>query len=190
LPLDEGVSSCVADPGNPVRDDYGTNFGATDLRWLAERSDVLTFETAPLGEDVEVTGPITAEIYLSSSAPDCDLYTVLLDVAPDGTAYNLMGPGNVVIRASYRNSTPKRELLRSGEVVKLTLDRMRNGNAFLKGHRLRLCLATSWFPIYSRNLQTGELESESAVYAPATINIHHGPRHPSRLIMPVIPRGR
>jgi hypothetical protein len=62
---------------------YGTQ-GATDLRWLADRSDVLTFETEPLPADIEVTGPITAEIWLSSSAPDCDIYTELLDVAPDG----------------------------------------------------------------------------------------------------------
>ncbi|MEI6634864.1 MAG: CocE/NonD family hydrolase, partial [Chlamydiota bacterium] len=183
-----GSSSFVADPQNPVRDDYGTNFGATDLRRLADRSDVLTFETEPLPADVEVTGPITAEIYLSSSAPDCDIYTELLDVAPDGTAYNLMGPGNAVLRASCRNKGPERELLAPGEVVKLTLDRMRNGNTFKAGHRLRLCIAASWFPIYSRNLQTGLLETESAVTQPATITVHHSARYPSRLLLPVIPR--
>lgn len=187
---DDGTSSFVADPADPVRDDYGTNFGATDLRWLTTRSDVLTFETGPLGQDIEVTGPITAEIYLSSSAPDFDLYTILLDVAPDGTAYNLMGPGNAVLRASYRNNTPERELLAPGEVIKLTLDRMRNGNTFKKGHKLRLCCTASWFPIYSRNLQTGELETVSSAMQPATITVHSGRRYPSRLILPVIPRGR
>lgn len=181
-------SSFVADPENPVRDDYGTNFGATDLRALADRSDVRTFETEPLPADVEVTGPITAEIWLSSSAPDCDIYTELIDVAPDGTAYNLMGPGNAVLRASCRNGKPARELLVPGEVVKLTLDRMRNGNTFKAGHRLRLCITASWFPIYSRNLQTGLLETESAVTHPATITIHHGAQYPSRLLLPVIPR--
>jgi putative CocE/NonD family hydrolase len=181
-------SSFVADPQNPVRDDYGTNFGATDLRWLADRSDVLTFETEALGSDVEVTGPITAEIFLSSSAPDCDIYTELLDVSPDGTAYNLMGPGNAVLRASCRNKRPEQELLSPGEVVTLTLDRMRNGNTFKAGHRLRLCIAASWFPIYSRNLQTGLLETESAVTQPATITVHHSARYPSRLLLPLIPR--
>ena len=182
------ASSFVADPANPIRDDYGTNFGATDLRWLAERSDVLTFETDPLPANIEVTGPITAELYLSSSAPDCDIYTILLDVAPDGTAYNLMGPGNTVLRASYRDETVERKLLRPGEVVKMTHDRMRNGNMFLKGHRLRLCLTASWYPIYSRNLQAGELESVSSVMQPATITIHHSNQYPSRLLLPVIPR--
>ena len=81
-------------------------------------------------------------------------------------------------------------MLAPGEVVKLTLDRMRNGNTFMKGHRLRLCIAASWHPIYSRNLQTGELESESSVTQPATITIHHSARHPSRLLLPVIPRKR
>ncbi|MCX6354850.1 MAG: CocE/NonD family hydrolase [Candidatus Aureabacteria bacterium] len=189
-PPGDGASSCIADPANPVRDDYGTNFGATDLRALRERSDVLTFETGPLGQDVEVTGPITAEIYLSSSAPDCDLYTILLDVAPDGTAYNLMGPGNAVLRASCRSGKPDRELLSPGQVVKLTLDRMRNGNTFKKGHRLRLCCTASWFPIYSRNLQTGELENASSVTQPATITIHHSEQYRSRLILPVVPRRR
>ena len=187
-PSAEKSSAFVADPQDPVRDDYGTNFGATDLRRLADRPDVLTFETEPLGSDVEVTGPITAEIWLSSDAPDCDIYTVLLDVAPDGTAYNLMGPGNAVLRASCRSRTAERELLVPGEIVKLTLDRMRNGNTFKAGHRLRLCIAASWFPIYSRNLQTGLRETESAATRRATITVHHGARHPSRLLLPVVPR--
>ncbi|MCX6339830.1 MAG: CocE/NonD family hydrolase [Candidatus Aureabacteria bacterium] len=187
VPQGEGSSSFTADPANPVRDDYGTNFGATDLRWLAQRSDVLTFETDPLPADIEVTGPITAEIYLSSDAHDCDIYTILLDVAPDGTAYNLMGPGCEVLRASYRDQTTERKLLSAGEVVKLTLDRMRNGNMFLKGHRLRLCLTASWYPIYSRNLQTGELEGASSVMQPAAITIHHSAQYPSRLLLPIIP---
>jgi len=187
-PPADGSRSFVADPQDPVRDDYGTNFGATDLRWLADRPDILTFETGPLPADVEVTGPIAAEVWISSDAPDCDIYTVLLDVAPDGTAYNLMGPGNAVLRASARGGTPTREPLVPGTPVKLTLDRMRNANTFKAGHRLRLCIAASWFPIYSRNLQTGLSEAESAVTRTATITVHHGTRRPSRLLLPVVPR--
>ena len=77
--------------------------GAHDYRDLTERSDVLTFDSAPLERDTEVTGPIRAQIYLACDCRDTDLWVRLLDVAPDGTAFNLMSPGLDVLRASYRN---------------------------------------------------------------------------------------
>jgi uncharacterized protein len=184
---DEGVRSFVADPAHPVIDEFGTNFGAFDLRDLSERSGVLTYDSDLLTEDLEVTGQIRAEIYVSSDAPDLDLYVKLIDVSPDGTAFNLMSTGHEVLRASYRDATAERKLLKPGQVVKLTLDNLLTANTFKAGHRLRVCIMASWFPTYSRNLQTGELESTSGVMKRATINIHHGPQYPSRLILPVIP---
>ena len=77
--------------------------GAHDYRELAKRPDVLTFDTAPLERDVEVTGPIQADVYVACDCRDVDLYVRLLDVAPDGTAFNLMSPGLDVLRASYRD---------------------------------------------------------------------------------------
>jgi putative CocE/NonD family hydrolase len=184
----DATSSFVADPANPVKDEFGTNFGAYDLRKVCERSDLLVFDGEALAEDLEVTGQVVAEIYLSADAPDCDLFVKLLDVAPDGTAFNLMSPGMEALRVSYRDETPERRLLAPGQVVKLNYENMRTGNTFKKGHRLRVVITASWYPIYARNLQTGKLESESAEMRKATITIHHDAEHPSRLVLPVIPR--
>jgi hypothetical protein len=184
----DAVSHYIADPMDPVKDEFATNFGAYDLRKISDRKDVLTFDSEPLTQDLEVVGNIKAEIYLSSDAPDCDIFVKLLDVAPDGTAFNLMSPGMEALRVSYRDRTPDRRLLKPGEVVKLTLDNMMTGNTFLKGHRIRVCMMSSWYPIYSRNLQTGKLESVSAETRKAAINIHEGIKYPSRVVLPVIPK--
>jgi putative CocE/NonD family hydrolase len=184
----DGSSSFVSDPKNPVRDEFGTGFGAFDLRGLAGRPDVLTFETQPFAEDTEVIGNITAEIYLSSDVPDLDLYVKPLDVAPDGTAYNLEAAGHEVIRVSYRDKTMERKLLGPGEVVLLRFDNILTGNTFKAGHRLRICMMGSWFPTYARNLQTGLLESESSETRIADVRILHGATSPSRLVLSVIPR--
>ncbi len=184
-----GVSSFVSDPVNPVKDEFYTNFGAFDLRKLAGRPDVLTFETAPFNEDKKVVGHVGAEVYVSSDTPDFDLYLKLIDVAPDGTAFNLESAGHEVIRASYRDKIPERKLLQPGEVVRLSFDNLLTGNTFKKGHRLRVYMMGSWFPTYSRNLQTGELETVSAEMRKATIEVHYGPEYPSKLVLPVVPRG-
>jgi len=182
---EEGSISFVADPANPVRDEFGTNFGAFDLRNLIGRTDVLTFETEPFEGDLEVVGHIKAEIYASSDTPDFDLYVKLLDVAPDGTAFNIESAGHEVLRASYRDQTFEQNLLTPGEVVQLNYNNMLTGNTFKKGHRLRVCLMASWFPTYARNLQTGLLESKSAEMRRANITIHWGPNYPTRLVLPV-----
>lgn len=183
----EGQKSFVSDPANPVKDEFGTNFGAFDLRGLADRSDVLTFETQPFDSDKVVIGHVGADVYVSSDAPDFDLYLKLIDVAPDGTAFNLESAGHEVIRASYRDRTDQRKLLKPGEVVKLSFDNLLTGNTFKKGHRLRVYLVGSWFPVYSRNLQTGALETTSSETRKATINILFGPKHPSKLVLPIVP---
>lgn len=182
----DGSVSFVSDPADPVRDEFGTNFGAFDLRGLEKRPDVLTFETAPFDADMEVAGHIGADIYVSSDAPDFDLYLRLIDVSPDGTAFNLESPGREVIRASYRNKTVQRELLEPGQVVRLSFDNLITANTFKKGHRLRVYLMGSWFPTYSRNLQTGAPETTSADMRKATLNVLVGPSHPSKLVLPVI----
>lgn len=181
------MSSFVSDPEHPVVDKFGTASGAYDLSYLSERSDVLTFDSDALPADTRVVGNISAEIYLSSNAPDCDLLVKILDVHPDGRAYNIMPPGKEIMRISYRDKTAERKLLSPNEVVKLTFDNLRTGNTFQKGHIIRVCITPSWFPIYARNLQTGELESQSSKTRKATINIHHDTKFPSRIILPVIP---
>ena len=186
--IQNGTVSFVADPANPVKEEFqtNTNFGAFDLQGLSSRPDVLTFETEPFAADLAAVGHIGAEIYASSDAPDFDLYVKVLDVAPDGTAFNIESAGHEVLRASYRDMTMGRKLLKPGEIVQLKYRNMVAGNTFKKGHRLRVCIMASWFPTYSRNLQTGLLETKSSVMRKSTITIHWGPDYPTRLILPLI----
>jgi hypothetical protein len=182
-----GSSSFVSDPANPVRDPYAEEAGPHDYRGLSEREDVLVFETEPLAEDLEVVGAAQAEIYLSTDQPDTDLWVKLLDVAPDGTAYNLMSPGLDVIRASYREQKPTRDLLKAGEVYRVELNSMLTANRFLKRHRIRIAVMAAFAPHMSRNLHNGLLEMVSQDGQRAKISIHHSSRFPSKLIFPTLP---
>lgn len=179
-------SSFVSNPFDPVKDTAGTVFGAYDLSYISDRTDVLTFDSEPLESDVAVIGQVKAEIYLSSNSKDCDLFVKLIDLAPDGSAFNLNAPGQEVMRISYRDKTSERQLLEPGQIVKLDFENVRTGNVFKKGHRIRVCICASWFPYYSTNLQTGELETTSSAAQKATISIHHDPAHQSRVILPVV----
>jgi hypothetical protein len=181
------TSSYVSNPATPVTDSFAERSGAHDYRDLGLRSDVLTFETAPLDHDLEVVGALGAEVYLAADAPDVDLWVKVLDVAPDGTAYSLMAPGSDVLRASYRDRTARRSLLQPGRVYLLRLPGLLTGNTFRKGHRIRVHVMSSFAPNYARNLQTGASETASSRMRSARITIHHDGRHPSRLILPVIP---
>ncbi len=180
-------SSFVANPAKPVVDPYGTKPGAHDYRALAGRSDVLVFETEPLEEPLRVVGPIESEIFLSADAPDADLWVKLEDVLPDGTAWNLSSPGTDVLRASERDGGAAPEPLAPGEIVVMRLPNLRTGNLFGKGHRVRVVLCGSFMPHFSRNLQTGESEADSAKMRAAAIRIHHDTAHPSRIVLPVVP---
>jgi hypothetical protein len=177
-----------SDPANPVSDPHPPYSGAHDYRFLEEHKGVLIFDSAPLEKDLEVTGQITAEIYLAVDAPDMDLWVRLLDVAPDGTALNLMSPGLDVLRASYREGTRKPSLLTPGQVYKLRLDNLRTSNVFKKGHRIRVQISSAFFPHFSRNLQTGESEIVASRMRKAHVHIYHDARHPSRVILPVVHR--
>lgn len=177
----------VSDPEHPVTDAYDS-YGAHDYRVLAGRKDVLVFDSEPTAQDTEVTGPITAEIYVSADVKDFDLWVRLLDVAPDGTALNLMSPGLDVLRASYRDQTLKPRPIEPGKIYKLTLDRLLTSNTFLKGHRIRVQISGAFYPHFSRNLQTGESEIVSKATHLGHITIHHDAEHPSRIILPVVPK--
>jgi predicted acyl esterase len=98
-----------------------------------------------------------------------------------------MSPGSDVVRASYRDSA-HRALLQSGQTYRLTLPDLRVGNVFKAGHRIRLQISASFFPDFSRNLQTGESEATASTARAATIRIYHDAQHASRLILPVVPR--
>src|SRR5260370_4689206 len=177
----------LSDPAHPLSDPY-TAYGANDYRSFAGLKDVLVYDTDPLPAGTEVTGPIHVEIYLSADVPDVDLWVRLLDVAPDGTAFNLMSPGLDVQRASYRNQKPEPELLKPGEIYKVTLDRMLTSNVFRAGHQIRIQLSGAFFPHFSRNPQTGESEMTSSATCVGHVRIYHDAAHRSRIDLPVIPQ--
>jgi uncharacterized protein len=186
-PAVEGGSSVFeSDPAHPVSDPFANEPGAHDYRDLAAGPGVAVFETEPLAEPLTVLGATEAEIHVSADAPDFDLWLKLQDVAPDGTAFNLMSPGLDVVRASYRSGGPARELLLPGRPVVLRLGDLVTGNRFEKGHRIRVVLSGAFMPHFSRNLQTGELETTSARMRPARLTVHHDAAHPSRLVLPVV----
>lgn len=182
----DSVSEFVSDPSNPVVNMYDTS-GAHDYRKLANRADVLTFDSALLQEDTEITGPITARIFVSCDCRDFDLWTRLLDVSPDGTAINLMSPGLDVLRASYRDLSRGRQLLSPGTIYELKLEKLITSNVFLQGHRIRLQICASFAPNFSRNLQSGKSEVKSVEMKKAHIRVFHDAKHLSQLVLPIIP---
>jgi uncharacterized protein len=178
-------ASFVSDPASPVVDAFADAPGGHDYRALALRPDVAVFETAPFVEDRRVVGMIGASVEISTDAPDVDLWVKLFDVAEDGTSWNLMSPGLDVQRASYRDGGPERKLLTPGSRYTLRFEKLTTGNLFRKGHRLRVVLCGSFFPGFSRNLQTGEPEAASSAMRKATITVHGGPS--SRIVLPLVP---
>ena len=178
-------SSFVSDPDNPVVNEY-RNSGAHDYRKLAKRPDVLTFDTPPLRQDTEITGPIRAQMFVECDCRDLDLWVRVMDVAPDGTVFNLMSPGLDVQRASYRDLKRGRQWLLPDRIYAIDLNNLITSNTFLTGHQIRVQVFASFFPNFSRNLQTGESEVLSAETRKATIKVHTDAQHASRIVLPVV----
>jgi hypothetical protein len=174
----------TADPKQPVADPHDSP-GAYDYRALEGRGDVLTFDTEPLAHERWVAGDVTAVIFASCDCRDFDLWVRLQDVHPDGRAFNLMSPGNDVVRASYRDPAAGRQPLVPGQVYELRVPTLMTANRFGKGHRIRVQISASFDPHLSRNLQTGESEVVSAESRAAEITVHHGAGHASRLLLPI-----
>jgi putative CocE/NonD family hydrolase len=182
----EEFSIFESDPSSPVVDPYAESPGAHDYRSLLNRDDVLTFETAPMEQELRVVGAIAAEIFVAVEGQDTDLWVRVQDVAPDGTSYNLMHPGLDVLRASFRNQSRLPELLTASRVYRLRLDNLLTGNLFRQGHRLRIQISTTFYPWFSRNLHTGDSEIFSNNQQPARITIYHDRRRPSKIVLPVV----
>jgi len=187
----------VYDPAKPTRSPFTGGHledGAADTRKSSGGPDVLVYTTPPLEEEIEVTGPITAKLYASTSARDTDWMVRLVDVQPDGFSAMLC---EGVMRARHRD--PERggsfnpaelSLIEPGQVYEYTIEFWRaTANAFAKGHRIRVEISSSYFPYYLRNLNTGAdnigLETASVV---ATQRIMHTAGQTSHLVLPVIPR--
>ena len=142
------------------------------------------YSTRAFPEDVEVTGPVSVELYVESSAVDTDFTAKLVDVGQDGFARNLT---EGIIRARYRDSREKAALLNPGQVYKLSIDLWSTSNVFLKGHALRLEISSSNFPRFDRNLNTAEQPESGQRFISARNVIYHDYRRPSALILPIVP---
>jgi putative CocE/NonD family hydrolase len=146
---------------------------------------VLVYSTPPLDQDVEVTGPVTLNLYAKSSAVDTDFTAKLVDVAPNGLVLNLT---EGILRARYRESTAAASPIVPGQVYEYKIDLWSTSNVFLKGHKIRVEVSSSNFPRFDRNLNSGKDSSTDATIVKATNSILHDQRHPSALVLPVVPR--
>ena len=186
---DERPDRYLYDPRRPVAIENFEKMGPYDRSRLQSRQDVLVYSTDPLAEDVEVTGPITVHLWAASSAVDTDFCVMLYDVHPDGRAYNLMPNEAGAIRARYRHSESSPEPLTPDEPTEFVIDQMVTSNLFLRGHRIRFDVTSSRFPSFDRNPNTGEPFGTSSRTVVARQSILHDAGHPSRIILPIIPRG-
>ncbi len=161
-----------------------TGIGPEDQRPAEARGDVLVYTTPAFAKDTEVTGPVSLDLYVSSSAVDTDFTGMLVDVWPNGFAQNLTSG---ILRMRYRNSQEKPELANPGETYHITVDLWATSNVFLAGHKLRLEVSSSNFPRFDRNLNTGEEQARGTRMVKATNVIYHDKAHASALIVPIVP---
>jgi len=188
----EPPDTYVCDPAKPVPslgggllgDNGSYPPGPLDQRKVESRQDVLVYTTAPLASDTEVTGPVSLDLFIRSSAADTDFTGKLVDVAPDGTAINLT---DGILRARYRNSMEKAEPMVPGTVYRLRVELWSTANIFLKGHRLRVDIASSNFPRFDRNPNTGASPEAPGPAVSAMNTILHDREHPSALLLPLVP---
>lgn len=189
-PGEEAVDMYLYDPRNPTptkSGKFGAYFlqGAFDQREIEERTDVLVFTSPVLKDDIEVTGPVELELWASSSAKDTDFTGKLVDVWPDGKAYNLV---DSVVRARYRDSEYEVNPIKPGKIYRYSFSLGVTANVFKAGHRIRVQISSSNFPKWDRNLNTGYAIGQDAVLKAAVQTIYHDKKHPSCVILPVIHR--
>ncbi len=166
-------------------------FGSrSPYRPLAERPDVLVFQTPPLDRDVEVTGPIVAHLWIASDCPDTDFTAKLIDVYPvnadgsDGYAMNLT---NGILRVRYRDSWEAPEMMQPGTIYEIRIELFPCSNRFVAGHRIRLDIASSNFPHFDLNFNTGEPEGLSTHARVAANSVYVDASRPSHVVLPIIP---
>ena len=160
-----------------------TGLGPEDQRPAEARSDVLVYTAPKFAKDTEVTGPVSLELYVSSSAVDTDFTGMLVDVWPDGFAQNLTSG---ILRLRYRDSREHPEPAIPGKTYHVTLDLWATSNVFLAGHQLRLEISSSNFPRFDRNMNTGEDQAHATRMITAKNVIYHDAAHPSALFLPVV----
>ena len=159
---------------------------------LASRSDVLVFQTDPLIENTEITGPVSVKLWVSSSAVDTDFTAKLIDVYPassdypEGFALNLT---DGIFRVKFRNSWEYPEPMVPGDIYQIEVGLLPISNLFVKGHRIRLDISSSNFPRFDVNGNTGQNPATSAIRIPAVNTIYHDDIYHSYVLLSVVTGG-
>jgi len=160
--------------------------GAFDQRKMEARPDILVYTSDPLKEGMEVSGPIELTLYVGSDRKDTDFTVKLLDVYPDGRAYNL---DESIQRMRYRDGYDKPPVwMESAKVYKVALQPLTTSNYFAAGHRLRIEVSSSNFPRFDRNLNTGGNNYDEAKGVVAHNAVHHSKAYPSNVTVTVVRR--
>ena len=161
----------------------------TDNLPLSSRNDILVFQSVPLDHDMEVTGPVTVKLYVSSSAPDTDFTAKLLDVYPGSKDYPAGYDLNLtdgIVRARYRKSLEHAEMLHPGEVTEVSIELYPTANLYKKGHRIRVDVSSSNFPRFDLNPNTGEPLNNNRRTAVAVNTVYLGGVKASHIVLPVV----
>lgn len=191
LGKDEKPDAFVYDPMYPVPS-YGGNVcctgnavqgGSFDQHQMETRQDILVYTTEPFVDGVELTGSIEPTLYVSSDAKDTDFTVKLIDVYPDGKAYNL---DETILRARYRDGFEKEVWMENGKAYKLTLSPMATSNFFAPGHRIRIEVSSSNFPRFDRNLNTGGNNYDESKGVSAHNQVFHSAQYPSQIRLPIV----
>jgi putative CocE/NonD family hydrolase len=192
---DDKPDSFTYDPFNPVLS-YGGNVcctgnaitaGSFDQRRMEARQDILVYTTEPLKEGIEVSGTIEITLFVSTDVKDTDFTVKLLDVYPDGTAYNL---DETILRARYREGYDKQVFMEVGQVYELKISPMSTSNYFDAGHRIRIEVSSSNFPRFTRNLNTGGNNYDETEGIVAHSQVHHSRKYPSQIKLPIVEQRR
>jgi putative CocE/NonD family hydrolase len=159
---------------------------------LAARPDVLVFRTQPLEKELEMTGTVTACLYVSSSAPDTDFTLKLIDEYPPNEDYPRGFAMNIthgIRRCRYRNARDRAECMVPNKIYAIEIACYPTSNLFQRGHRIRLDIASSNYPHFDINTNTGEPFGKSQRLAVADNRVHHDRDHPSHVVLPLIQQG-
>jgi len=185
------TDSFLYDPMNPVQSVGGgvccmgnaLKGGSFDQQEIELRKDVLVYSTDPLKKGFEVTGFINSTIYLSSDVKDTDITVKLIDVHPDGRAFNI---DETIQRVRYREGYDKEVFMEKGKVYKVNMTPMSTSNYFKKGHQIRIEISSSNFPRFARNLNTGGNNYDETKSVIANNKIHYSKKHPSSITLPIV----
>ena len=177
------------DPADPVpflmEPSYAQVGGPDDYRPVERRDDVLVYTSEAFAEPRLICGPITAHLSAASSAVDTDFMVKLLDVWPDGFAQRLT---DGMVRARYRDGGDKMSLIEPGKIYEYDVDLWNTCQEFGKGHQVRVEVASSAFPKYDRNQNTGEPLGKTANVKVAEQTIYHDAVHASYVTLPMVLR--